>query len=440
MSGGGAIPKDSVTVTQSGTVTTTSSDTRKITTTDTFAIDAFGRWRVSNPVTLFDSKQLNDNLPLYWDQQVRNAGGTTKAVYSKVDSATTMTVSSTAGDYVIRQTKMRFNYQPGKSQQILSTFVLGTGVANVTKRVGYFNSDTGAPYNGDIDGLYLEQDGTTQYLVQSKNGTATRVAQASWNIDAFDGNGPSGVTLDWSKSQIMWIDFEWLGVGRVRLGFVVDGIIYYAHQFANANNLTSIYMSSSNHSLRYEIRSSGGTSSLVHICSSVASEGGEQPRGSLFCQSTSGTHITCATENTLYAIIGIRLKEDYLDITTILNSMALQLQTGSSYGEWLILLNPNVADGGLDYTDISNSAMQGAVGTATKTVTGGIAVSGGFIESGVGQGKSQIGSSGATSLENALNLGAKIDGTRDQFILAFRPIGGSTNVDVEGALFWRELI
>lgn len=404
---------------------------------DSGSIDAFGRWRISDLVTLFDSKQLHDNLPLFWDEDIVNVGGSTTSSHSTADAATTMTVDSTSGDWVIRQTKMRFNYQPGKSQQILNTFVLGTATTDVTKRVGYFNTSTSSPYTANIDGIYLEQDGTTQYIVQAKNGTPTSIAQASWNIDAFDGSGPSGVTLDWSKTQIMIIDFEWLGVGRVRVGFVVDGLIYYAHEFLNANNLSAVYMSSPNHSCRYEIRSSGGTDSLVHICSSVASEGGSEALGKLVYKSTEGTHVDCASENTLYAILGIRLRSTHLDASVALVNIAMQLQTTADFGEWTLLLNPTV-NGGISYTGITNSAVESGPGTSTTTVTGGFAIAGGFIESG-GQGNNPIGGSASSETQNAIRLGSQIDGTRDELVLCFRPIAGTTAADVEGAIYWREL-
>lgn len=422
----------------SGTAKITTAGTQGIAATDTFSVDGFGRWRVSSPTTLFDAKQLQDNLPLFWDEEIVNNGGSTVSTHSTTDAATTMTVDANSGDYVIRQTKMRFNYQPGKSQLILSTFVLGDATTGVSKKIGYFNTSTVSPYTANIDGLYIEQDGTTQYLVQAKNGSATQVAQASWNIDAFDGTGPSGVTIDWTKTQILIIDFEWLGVGRVRMGFVVDGIIYYAHEFLNANSKTAVYMSSPNHSMRYEIRSTGGTDSITQICSSVASEGGEDALGVLFYASTAGTHVDCAVENTVYAIIGIRLKSTHLANTIRLLNMAIQLQTANHFGEWILLLNPTVA-GTFTYGNITNSSCQYATGATANTVTGGTKLSGGFLESGGTLGRAE-GGSGTSEINNALRLGSKIDGTVDEIVLCFRPIAGTTNADVEGSLFWRELV
>ena len=402
--------------------------------TDGPTVDAFGRLRVGSPTTLFDSKQLYDKQPLFWDEAV--SGATETSVHSTTEASTVMTVNA-ASDYVIRQTKMRFNYQPGKSQEVLCSFTLGTGVANVVKRVGYFNSSTVAPYNTSYDGIYLEQDGGTQSIVQSKSGTASSIAQASWNIDPMDGTGPSGVTIDWSKSQILFIDFEWLGVGRVRVGFVVDGNIYYAHEFLNANGITSVYMTSPNHSVRYEIRSTGGVGSLRHICSSVASEAGSEALGRVQSVNTAGTHLDASTENTTYALIGIRLKSTHFDSVLRILDEAVQIQTTSHQAIWSLYYNPTVA-GTFTYSPITNSSVEVATGVTANTVSGGTLLASGFVESA----GSKDGGAGSFvgSIDNALRLGASIDGTPDEFVLAVTPIAGSSNVEVEGSLTWRELV
>lgn len=322
----------------------------------------------------------------------------------------------------------------------MTTFKLGAGVTNVNKKIGYFNSATTGNYDASIDGIYLEQDGTTQYIVQSKNGTPDRVAQANWNVDPFDGTGPSNVTLDWTKTQIMIQDFEWLGVGRVRTGFVVDGKIYYAHYFNNANNKDAVYMSSPNHSVRYEIRSTGGSSSLDHICSSVSTEAGSQSVGSFKYISTAGSGLSTTAENDVYSLIGIRLKSDHLDASVEIDNASVVTHTSSTFGEWKLILNPTIAGGGLSYSGIDNSAVEYAYGNNTNTITGGQDIGGGFFEAGAAGGKGGSAGSVSASIRNALKLGSKIDGTRDEIVLAVRPIGGTTAMDVEGAIFWKEVL
>jgi len=264
----------------------------------------------------------------------------------------------------------------------------------------------------------------------------TSVAMTDWNTDTMDGNGPSGIALDFNKTQIYIVDFEWLGVGRVRMGFVHNGSIIYCHEFMNSNVLDKVYMSKPNLPLRYSIENDGtaGADSLVHICGTVISEGGSQELGIVRYASTNGTHIDANTENLIYAIIGVRLKSTHLAAAIKLQRLAIQIQTGSENGEWILLFNPTVA-GTFTYVDETNSAVQVARGATANTVTNGTSMDGGFAQSLTGG----AGSGGATeTVENAVLLGSAIDGTRDEFVLCWRPTGGTNGHDIEGSMHWRE--
>lgn len=425
-----------------GEVSIDASQTYPIEFSDGPEIDAFGRLRVSNPQTIFDSKNIFDddglaanveNQPLFYDNQ-ETAGAGTSTAYDANESTQSIVVSATTAGTRVRQTKMRFNYQPGKSQLILMTFNMLGGNAGNTKREGIFDEN---------NGLYLELNGTTPYFVRrtSTSGATVNnaVAQANWNIDTMDGSGVSGITMDWTKTQILVIDYEWLGVGRVRMGFVVDGLVYYAHQFLNTNVLELVYMRTPNLPLRSEIINdgTGPADSLDQICSTVISEGGSEDLGVIRYAGTNGTHVDCATENVIYAILGIRLKTEYIGASIKILNTAMQLQTTSDRVEWVLKFNPTVA-GAFVYADETNSAVQIARGAAANTVTGGIDITGGFVESG----GIQAGGAGSTvaGINNAILLGSLIDGTLDTIVLCARPIGGSTDVDVEGSMSWRELL
>lgn len=411
-----------------------------VTAADSYSIDAFGRWRVSNPQTLFDSKQIfNDsdladsveNYPLFYDNQETSGAGTS-TTFNPNESSTTLSVSATTAGTRIRQTKMRFNYQPGKSILVLMTYALNSQVAGITQREGIFDEN---------NGLFLEDDGTDYKFVR-RTGTSgspvdNEVIQDNWNLDTMDGTGPSGIALDFTKTQILYIDYEWLGVGRVRMGFVINGIVYYAHEFNNANKLSVVYMQTPNLPLRSEISNdgTGPAASMDQICSTVISEGGQNDLGILRFASTEGTHCDLPAEDTEYAVLGIRLKSNYIGESIKLVNTALQLQTASHKVQWSLKLNPTV-EGTFTYADESLSAVQIARG-ATNTVTGGYNLDGGFLESG-GVAAGGAGSIGQQQ-ENAILLGSLIDGTVDEMVLCARPVGGSTSVDIEGGISWREL-
>lgn len=236
------------------------------------AQDAFQRLRISNPVTIFDSQLQYDGQPLLWETQTAGGGSET---HIPAESAVTLDVGTADGDRAIRQTREYMRYQPGKSQLVLLTGVLGAAQTGTEKLIGYGDDD---------NGIFLGQDGGGVFVLLRSSNTggvsdARKVYQDAWNIDALDGAGPSGITLDATKTQIVVIDLEWLGVGRVRIGLNIDGVVIEAHEFLNANIESKTYMTTANLPVRYEIRNTqavGAASTLKHICSTVVSEGGVQ--------------------------------------------------------------------------------------------------------------------------------------------------------------------
>lgn len=235
------------------------------------ANDAFGRARVSNPVTRFASAHQYDASPDFWETTLTSNG---TATHLPNESAVRLRTTTVSGDKVVRQTYRYFRYLPGKSQLILVTGTLGAAAANVRKRLGYFDAS---------NGLFFEQTSAGMFVVRRTSVSGTpddvRVAQADWNIDPMNGSGPSGLVLDPAKSNIFVIDFEWLGVGRQRFGVNIDGMTYYVHEIDWANRGgASVYMTTANLPVRYEIENTGtavsATNDLIQICSTVVSEGG----------------------------------------------------------------------------------------------------------------------------------------------------------------------
>jgi hypothetical protein len=274
------------------------------------SVDSFGRLRVSNPYTLFDSQSRYAADPAY-DYVV---SGTGASAWQSNKSAVNLSVSTTTGS-AVAQTYRSFPYQPGKSLLTLQTFTMAsnTSGAGVTQRVGFFNT---------VNGIYLEQSGSSVSLnIRSASGSGNQQAlQASWNVDKFDGNGPSGVSLNLTKTQIFWIDIEWLGVGSVRSGFVINGIFYTAHIFNNANIQSYVYMTTAILPLRFEITTTGGSAAtLQQICSSVISEGGYEQVSQVF--NARQTTLVSGFTTTFVPLVSIRLNASALGAVVISSSM-----------------------------------------------------------------------------------------------------------------------
>ena len=393
---------------------------------DSAVNDAFGRLRVSNPETIFDSKQLHDAQPLFWDDQEVSGSGTT-STHSTAKAETVMAVSTSTAGKRVRQTFMRFNYQPGKSQLVFMTGRIGAPFPLAVKEIGIFDDD---------NGLFFRTDSTTASVVTRSSASGspvdTQVDGADWNIDRLDGDGPSGLDYgvtysDFSNPQIFIIDFEWLGVGRVRMGVVVGGQVYYVHEFLNANNLANVYMSTPNLPIRYSIENTGfaGATDMSHICSTVISEGGSQDLG-LLLHKDSGS-VSGLSTGTSYALIGLRLKSTHLDATIKLANASVIASTNNDQAHWEIILNPTIA-GTFTYAGVTNSAVEAATGATANTVTGGTVIDGGFFSTT---------QSISNALENAIRIGSTIAGVQDEIVLVVRAI--TNNITVEGSITWREL-
>jgi hypothetical protein len=391
---------------------------------DSFSIDAFGRWRVSEPITLFDSDLVEGEFSSIWSTVSSGTGAFTfDGVLNR--SQTRLSVNGGAG-YAISQTFQRFKYQPGKSQLILATFNLSGNTPNVTKRVGYFNTLSSSSHTDSRDGIYLESDGVNVNICIAKGskGTTNSVPQSSWNLDKFDGNGPSKVLLDWSKAQILFIDFEWLGVGRVRTGFVVDGKIYYAHEFNHANNVTSVYMDSPHHSIRYEIRTTGtATGYLDKICSSVQSEGGITPLGpprTVF----SGVDGVTVLADIPEAVVGYRINPSKPYTLTIPAQVNTMTETANANYLWLLCANPTIGGTPPTWTTLGNRGLQQSIAAGDNVVSD----FGTILASGYASNASR---SSGTSINALWKPGISVDGVPDEVWLVIR---STNNATVHGSI------
>lgn len=303
------------------------------------AVDAFGRARMSMPLTMFDSSHR------YRDNGLWATSNTATATYSFLpnEGSIALNLDTTSGAEIVRESLRVFAYLPGKSLLNLDTFVMSPAKANLRQRVGYFGAN---------NGYFVELDGTSLYLTERSYVTGaavdTRTAQASWNIDKMDGTGPSGLTIDMSKAQIWFVDLEWLGVGSVRCGFVIGGKFIHCHTFNHANILTSTYITTASLPIRYEIKNTGVTASastLKQICSTVISEGGYELRGlQQAIETPITTPKTLATAGTYYPLVSLRLKSTRLDAIAIISAAAI-LPVASGNYNWRIVASGVTAGG-----------------------------------------------------------------------------------------------
>ena len=357
--------------------------TSPLTGNPTAATDAFGRQRVSNPLTLFDSSHRYRDNGL-WSSNTASGGSVTFQVN---EGLVDLAVTTTSGSLVYRETTKVFSYQPGKSLLVLNTFVMAPAKTGLRQRIGYF---------GDDNGMYIELNNSTLSFVERSISsgvlTESRVAQANWNVDKMDGTGPSAVVLDISKAQILWMDIEWLGLGSVRMGFIIDGRFIPCHVFHHANLIASTYISTGSLPLRYEIENTATTASnstLKQVCSSVISEGGYELRGAQQgIQIPIGTPRDLTTALTYYPLISIRLKAspDRLDAIVILTALSILGITNNANYSWQVVASGTTTGGTWTSAGIDSAVEYNITGTS---FTGGRILASGFLN-GSNQGSTPV--------------------------------------------------
>lgn len=374
------------------------------------ALDAFGRVRISTPLTLFDSTNRYESDP-HFDTSTSTGGSIT---HLPNESTVRMDVTTASGSEVVRQTYKVFPYQPGKSLLVLATFVMNTAKTGLRQRVGYFNVQ---------NGVYLQQNDTTvSFVLRSYTGGSVdesrAVTQANWNGDKLDGTGKSGYTLDLTKSQIMFVDIEWLGVGSVRCGFIIDGKFIIAHTFHNANTYNTVYMTTATLPVRYEITNTSATasaSSLKQICSSVLSEGGyEQVAADSIIRRTTALS---SISTTFLPVLSLRIASDALGSVILPNRIAV-VPTSSDTFEVALIKNATLTGASYNTTDFLHVDYD----ITASALTGGTIVQTDFV---VSTNQSSGNLTAPTGYNFDLQLGVSIAGVSDVYTLAVRTVSGS---------------
>ena len=373
-------------------------------------LDAFGRLRVSNPLTLFDATNVGTMSTKFFNY----INGSSNIAHSYDTSSTNLSTSGAGLCY--RQSKRRMSYQPGKSFLVLTTFVMNEPKLGVWQTVGLWDTSNGITFSAEEAELAMSI---------RNNGSVNRVYQSDWNIDKLDGTGPSGLAIDVTKSQIFFIDIEWLGVGSVRTGFVINGQFVVAHIFHNANINGAVYTRTVNLPVRFQLESSGPSATMQTICSSVISEGGYEARANGRVDGTS-------------SLGGVSVGTSWVNLATIRLSD----------------LNAIVVPAGIDILNISNTDFEwglfvdatptsaftfnpssSSVEIATNTVT--FSSLGERIYGGYMGGKSSPATIGNGALSWDNQLGVNDDTTPQTLTLAIR--SATSSKTAAGLLKWFEI-
>lgn len=346
---------------------------------DSSVIDPAQRIRISTPVPLFFIQQTYDNNPL--SLEAFNTGTGVAPSFDSNTRVSSITVNAGTGTSGF-QSFQKTPYQPGKGVIILISANMGTGVANVTKDIGYFSSN---------NGLFFRQNGTSGLQVGVRTNTSgvpvdTLISRAAWNVDKFDGTGPSTLTLDETKIQLFVIDFLYLGSGRVRFGFNIGGITFYAHYIQTANVGTLPFIQHATLPFQALVTStvSVAAATLTFKCVSIDSEGQYSilPR-SIF--STPQTATVAVANGARTHIISIRPKTIFKGLSNIAALFVTELNisnngTATCFYEVVLGANFSVAPTWAD-VDTNYSASEYATGGTYNNLTNGYVIASGYVAS-----------------------------------------------------------
>lgn len=384
------------------------------------AVDAFGRARMAQPLTLFDSSNVGGLSNEFYNTLT---GGGAAVNHNSNDSSAEMEIAA-ASESVIRRSKRRMSYQPGKSLLLMATFTMSAPEEDLTQRVGYYDAN---------DGIFLEEVNGTYNIVlrSSSSGTVVenRVPQSSWNGDKVNGvaaDTTSGHTLDLEKSQIFWADFEWLGVGSVRCGFVINGELIVCHTFHHANSITGTYMKSARLPVSYELIAgssyAGAGATMKQICASVISEGGYEAIGQEVVAATSFSGNSTNNANVFMNLVTVKLNN--LNTIAVITGLDV-LNIANADFEWGLFKNATIAGmtfgssiGGVSYDTVDADLT--ALGTR---------VAGGYLG-----GKTAPSSFGQSNWD--YQIGLTNASTSDTYTLAVRT--SSTSKNAAGMIKWIE--
>ncbi len=403
-------------------------------------LDAFGKLRVSSPFTLLDIRfpgQTVGGTPFLSNSQqvVSASSGTFSGAYGN----SKLVMSGTGIGYYISQSRNYCVYQPGKSLLILCSGVFDPGNTTFTSRIGYLDHDVSVSPPVVEHGIFFQISGGVASM-NIKNVTTDSVPQSQWNIDQMDGTGPSGLILDFTKTQLLVFDMEWLGVGRVRCGFYAYGRIQYCHQFTHLNQLTAPYTTSINLPLSYSLFGTvgGQSGSLTQICCTVLSEGGYNPVGRPFTvASTAETNVPQA-ETAILALRGGAASYNHQNIVPTASSI-IDSTNNNTLLYRLRLYPAGTSAGTITWTDVNStySVAQFAphANITGFTTTGSIVVDSAYF---LGKGSNIFSDLGNTFSNLLLQITSDIADVSDILVLTCTRVNTGTDAKVSATLSWNE--
>jgi hypothetical protein len=389
--------------------------------------DAFGNAQFSG-IHLLDSYDF-----VYFDygsekfSTITSTGGS--ALRNSTDSSLTFTTTTTSGSYVSRTTHQYYPYSPGIGTQIEMSMLIGdAGKEGVVRRWGMFDQ-----YNG----VFFQLSGSNFQVVLRNNSSGTVVDtivnQSEFNGDSLDSLTTSEYLLSLDKYNLYWLDYQWLGVGRVRMGtFSPSGKRVTMHTFENPNSHILPYMNSGTLPLRWEQFNEttvASTSEMKLICTSVLKQVSDpELRGKQFTAMSEWVHITGSSFTPLLTVKPVTIFGGKPNRSTAL-IMDYEFEISGSAVMLDAIVNATLTGSTFNYPTQSFSSTQ--IDTSSTSYTGGLQKA--RIILGPNTTRREV----RESLDNTLLLLA--DGTPPSITFAAKTVNPSGSADMSLLIRWKEI-
>jgi hypothetical protein len=198
--------------------------------------DVMGRLKVTRGQNIYEADFEYGPQPLRWDSVNIGSGSIT---HIPGEGGIRMSISITPGDYNIRQSRPYHRYQPGKSMFMATAINFGVNNANQVQRVGYFDDANGIFFEQGANPLDpLNPSGMFAVVRSDVSSTLSTGRPIDTRIPASQWTDQSKVLsrIDWTRIQMLWLEYAWYGAGSLRWGVLLDGEPYILHEIGSGNN------------------------------------------------------------------------------------------------------------------------------------------------------------------------------------------------------------
>ncbi len=296
--------------------------------------DIFGKLEVAEPFKLYE---YSANYPIdtvrYHAILTSGSGSVTRnATKTQIELYTT----TASGDRAVFQTRRNIQYNKANAQQVFFVYKPNP-LSNRRERFG--------PHD-DNNGTFFEIEGSNISIKIRSNTSGsvvdTVVLRANWD-DPLDGNGPSGLTADFTKQSVFKIEFGWLSSRGIRYFIDIQGTIVLVYTYFVSNTLTVPYFANPTLPMRFDCENIGTTSQAQISCFScfaILSSGAEQQEGAVRVISNGTTANSASTTETI--VSGIRLNSSFLNGSLKPLKVAIIGASGTDFLRYRLRYNPTL--------------------------------------------------------------------------------------------------